>query len=444
MKCLSSVLLVGMAAFGATVAEEAPPKPAPNLEPAEAVKQLGSDDYETRQAAVRALVQAGASAKGALEAAKNAQDIEVRRHVNVLLMQIEAREGQAEFYTQLHELLGTVLGADLGKLPKLQAADDKNAPAAADGEKDTLRWLCDRQEDDGHWDSLKHGAQVQADVEQTALALLALLGAGHTEKVGIYKVNVRKAVAWLIKQQREDGAFLRPGEKEPIGLVHALGMLALAEASGMGRIAETVKAAEKAVNYCADHQSKRDGQPDGWGAARRSDNPDLFTSTFFVLALKSSKVAGLHVNPECFDGVIHFLERMDRPDAKAFVVADGAKPSYQAAIMGSLCRLFLGWKNDDVQPYLDGASKIAEQSLLAPSNFDDVSSYFYLLGVFHFGGEIFQDYQKSLDVFLRAHQDAKGAWKAPGVWAGMGQVGGTALTALSFAVRLRFQRLTGQ
>jgi hypothetical protein len=62
-----------------------------------------------------------------------------------------------------------------------------------------LRWLGTHQEADGHFDAQKFGAVEKSDVASTSLALLAFLGAGHTEKVGAYKDNVKRAIAWLAR-----------------------------------------------------------------------------------------------------------------------------------------------------------------------------------------------------------------------------------------------------
>ena len=61
-----------------------------------------------------------------------------------------------------------------------------------------LTWLAGIQYPDGHWSSAEYVGEVP-DPLVTALALLAFEGAGHTEKKGRYAVNVRRAVAWLIK-----------------------------------------------------------------------------------------------------------------------------------------------------------------------------------------------------------------------------------------------------
>ncbi|MFH0940210.1 MAG: zf-HC2 domain-containing protein [Planctomycetota bacterium] len=57
-----------------------------------------------------------------------------------------------------------------------------------------LEWLARNQEADGRWDNVKHGGRsgkgVYGDAAMTGFALLAFLGAGHTEKVGKYKENV--------------------------------------------------------------------------------------------------------------------------------------------------------------------------------------------------------------------------------------------------------------
>ncbi|MCK6508262.1 hypothetical protein L6R53_33705, partial [Myxococcota bacterium] len=82
-----------------------------------------------------------------------------------------------------------------------------------------LAWLARHQEKDGSWDCDKYldnkatrwGYQASFSAKYdpgiTGLALLAFLGAGHTEKIGKYKGNVQKGIAWIIAQQAADGSI---------------------------------------------------------------------------------------------------------------------------------------------------------------------------------------------------------------------------------------------
>src|SRR6185503_4402746 len=105
------------------------------------------------------------------------------------------------------------------------------------------------QETDGHFDVSKYGADKATDTSVTALALLAYLGGWHSEKVGMYRENVRLAVAWLISKQHEDGAIWANKEelRKDFGLghPHALAGWALAEAAARARVESTRRAAQK-------------------------------------------------------------------------------------------------------------------------------------------------------------------------------------------------------
>src|SRR5690606_33930222 len=143
----------------------------------------------------------------------------------------------------------------------------------------------------------------------TGLALLAFLGAGHTEKIGKYKENVQRAVKWIIAQQKPDGKILKDGETTGrTGYNHSIAGLALAEAAGMARIPATLEAAQKAVNFSVDVMQQGDqSEKLGWRYEPK-DLGDTSVSGWFVMQLKSAKVSGLHVDPSAFEGADKFLD----------------------------------------------------------------------------------------------------------------------------------------
>lgn len=196
-------------------------------------------------------------------------------------------------------------------------------------------WLAKHQLEDGHWGGV--------DIESTALPLLSFLGAGHTEKVGKFKENVRRAVAWLCAHQGDTGQI----GAQPVE--HAWATVALAEAAGMGRISATRAAAQKALDRLVGLQNRRDGLRLGWG--QPADLGDPLVSLVAVMALKSGKVAGLTLPMQSFEGAIRFLDRFEA------VRAEGARPSearpqrYSGALQSAcvaLARQFLGCKRDEL------------------------------------------------------------------------------------------------
>src|ERR1019366_2836452 len=84
----------------------------------------------------------------------------------------------------------------------------------------------------------------------------------------------------------------------------AIATLSMAEASAMANIAETRDAAQKAVNYCTEIQQAGEGSDKlAWRYHAKMEG-DTSVTGWFVMALKSAKVAGLKVDHASFDGAI--------------------------------------------------------------------------------------------------------------------------------------------
>jgi hypothetical protein len=224
-------------------------------------------------------------------------------------------------------------------------ADTENAVNSA------LAWLARHQEPDGRWDTKRHEGAQNVDCGITGLALLAFLGAGHTEKVGKYRDNVRRAVAWIITQQEADGSigknfkeYWHPG----YAYHHAICGLALAEAAGMAKVPATVEAAKKAVIYTTDiHQGGSDSQKAAW-RYNPKQAADSSVSGWFVMQLKSARVSGLPVDPASFEGALAFYDsienkkEVDGYSGGRFPYQKGGKDALNTSAIGILCNLFCG------------------------------------------------------------------------------------------------------
>jgi hypothetical protein len=120
-----------------------------------------------------------------------------------------------------------------------------------------LDWLSAQQATDGHWDALTavdagRGTPPPRAVAHTALAVLALLGKGHTPAVGERREVVRRAVRWLVQQQAASGLVTSAGEEEP-GHAHALATCALVEAASLAPFPQLVERARAALGWLRVH-----------------------------------------------------------------------------------------------------------------------------------------------------------------------------------------------
>jgi prenyltransferase beta subunit len=352
------------------------------------------------------------------------------------------------------------LGATLGTLSPGSAA--KTGPAfegvkferakanPESGETYTntaLEWLSRNQEADGHWDSVKFGAEVNADIEQTALAMLAFLARGHTEKVGKFKDNVRRAGEWLCKNQRADGAICRQ-EGEFDGITHAIAALAITElAAAMTKKAERRDQAQKAMDYSTNiHQTNKDGKKWGFGRKPNSQKPDLFTTTFFASQIVSAKYAGLRVPPETVEGMLQFVNSLKDEPKKTFRFETGGTSSARANLMGCLCQQLLGYKNEETEPtarmvleYFTSGSEINADALMLYWGASVCNKHGGGWMAAYDGSGIWLGFRKTINpkIFGARRKDgsAEGSCNPNGTWAGAGRVLSTALNELSIPLR---------
>jgi len=328
-----------------------------------------------------------------------------------------------------------------------------------------LVWLAYHQQPDGSWDSKKYGASSKSDTACTGFALLAFLGAGHTERVGPHKDAVKKAVAWLKSKQAADGAIWDTTDDgathRKIGYPNAIATLAMAEAAAMANVKDTRESAQKAIDYCTKiHQQGQGSDKRGWRYSAGSEG-DLSVTGWYIMALKSAKVAGLQVDHAAFDGAIAFLDSMEVKETeerngygasrfKYMAGADHAQSSHRLTAIGTLARLFLGVPRDQVQGSVEAFVRkggVPEHG----ANGEKVDLYYWYYGAmctFQQGPDsaVWKTWSTAMRQELVGTQckagDDAGSWNPAGEYsAEWGRVGQTALSALCMEVYYRYDLL---
>jgi hypothetical protein len=321
-----------------------------------------------------------------------------------------------------------------------------------------LRWLARHQEADGHWDGHKWEANNKtADVGITGLAVLAFLGAGHTEKAGPFRDNVRRAQAWLITQQRAKDGAIGYRYSEPshgsFGYLHAIAGLALAEAYGMAQNPEVGRAAQLAVDYSIKvHQTPYSG----WRYVP-GEKSDVSATGWFVMQVKSAKIAGLKVDGSAFQGALNFVNECTGKDGRVGYMNNRGVPSTTG--VGMVCRQFMGIPNTDEILRKGGDYLLEKDNLPAwdekngrcvwgPCTF--YHWYYGTLAMFQMGGDYWAKWNEALKKTLLPNQckggpmdgtkeDKDGSWDplaAQTLYGG--RVYSTAVGALSLEIYYRY------
>jgi len=316
-----------------------------------------------------------------------------------------------------------------------------------------LQWLAEHQEPDGHWDCAKYGGKNH-DVAVTSMALLAFLGAGNSNRFGKYKRNVASGTYWLLKQQTANGC-IGPHRYEA-----GIALMAIAEAFGMGD--NSVKEnAQRAVNWAAESQCPTGG----WNYTPKSARVDTSVTGWWVMGLKSAKVAGLHVPYEVIEKALKYIQQAtsdpvgDRgyggkstcsyssttEDVKQVKRGGG---SSRLTAVSLTCLQFLGRPRTDEQ-VLATANKVIEDGMPNTNRSDFYRWYYSCLGLFQMGvrSEYWRKWNDPIKRTLLATQVKEGTFKEnKGSWnydtehhgKSWGRVGQTALGALMLEVYYRY------
>ena len=223
-----------------------------------------------------------------------------------------------------------------------------------------LNWIARHQSPDGSWSLSAYRIRCKdpscTDVFETeigdrhsaatAMALLPFLAAGQTpESRGPYKKTIYAGIAYLVKNQKQDGDLRMGG----VMYDHGLASIALCECYGMTGNKLVGRAAQAALNFIANAQDPSGG---GWRYKPREPG-DTSVVGWQIMALKSGQMGYLDVNPGVLDRAKGFLKSVSSGDpgslgvggAFTYVPDGGATPCMTA--VGLLCCQYMGAQRDD-------------------------------------------------------------------------------------------------
>ncbi len=234
------------------------------------------------------------------------------------------------------------------------------------------------------------------DKAATAMALLALQGAGITPSKGKYAEAASKR-AWtaLLKTQARDGSFGNDTPDRNMIYTHAQCTIALCEVFSMTQDSRYYQPAQRAVDFCIAAQDKKGG---GWRYRADGLESDTSVTGWVVMALKSrAQMAKLNVPQEVFDNVNRYLDSASLPDGNyGYVAGSFSTPAVTAE--GYLCRQLLGWKQDDprlVDGYASWLPRTWSTFETRPEH--DVYCWYYATQVCHnMEGQIWETWNKAM------------------------------------------------
>jgi hypothetical protein len=181
-----------------------------------------------------------------------------------------------------------------------------------------LRWLALHQEPDGSWiphkwdaedcsltrpeaSVVKGGRGDQHATGITGLAVLAFMGGGHTIRKGEYRMNLMRALNYILKGQDRKTGQLSKNMYE-----HSICTIALCEAFGRAPDERVGTAARRAVDFCV----KAVGTDCGWRYTPNPEQSDMSVSGWFLQALKTAKLSNIKFEHKVFSQGLTFVDQL--------------------------------------------------------------------------------------------------------------------------------------
>ena len=304
-----------------------------------------------------------------------------------------------------------------------------------------LEWLARHQEPAGHWDTRKHGGQGDYDTGSTGLALLCFYGwgASHTGD-SKYQGNIRRAIDWLVAQQKPDGNLDGPGGRM---YCHGIATIALCEAFGVSKDPELKAPAEKAIALIIAAQSPKGG----WRYTPKPSDADTSVTGWQYMALHSARMAGIEVPEAVFEKARKWLDIAGGGKHGGLYGYTGPDRSNAAMIAtGMFCRqLDLVAPTDPRMTESAEALKMHPMDVRAP---DFYASYYATLALYQHQGPIWiewnERFKETMPLLQRKDGDEAGSWNPSGSHAAAGgRVVSTTMATLSLEVYYRLLPMYG-
>ncbi|MDC0279008.1 terpene cyclase/mutase family protein [bacterium] len=331
---------------------------------------------------------------------------------------------------------GTVLGSNENDFANRTGEAKTRALQETGGSFETeqsvqraLRFLVKQQRKDGAWDPKTTGAGIErsplgmsrssagtrAETGITGLALLALMGAGHTHQNGEFADSVYRGLAYLIHNQRPSGSMAGQATTYEATYCHGMAALAMSEAAAITKDPSALLSAERAIGYTQRLQHPATG---GWRYTE-GDPGDLSQLGWQAMVLDAGHRAGIAISPASVAGVQRFLRSVQTGRNLGLAsYRQGEAPNRTMTAESLATRLLIGDQITDAAKQEGTRYLMQEPPGVGQDNY--YYWYYATIALHQLQDVNWQKWNLNLQSRLLSSQQADGSWPTTSLWGGYG------------------------
>ena len=316
-------------------------------------------------------------------------------------------------------LLYYSLFSSLGGQDLFEQSNDSLVQEIDETYRKGLEFLAENQEETGCWTDNSYGSQPGV----VGMAILAFLARGDDPEFGPYRLYVKRAMNFLLKQQNQETGYIGSSMYN-----HGFATLALAEAYGLTNDLRLGPALEKASKLIV--SSQKSNPKGGWRYSPDSQDADSTISGAQLVALFAARNAGIKVPEEAIEkGKAFLLSCQDSNGGFGYTGASGANLPRSA--IGSLILSLAKETNTDA--YRNSVNFLKKNSQFGDQGHQYYSLYYTSQAMFRASPSLWNSWNSQNFKRLLSTQTENGSWNG-----NYGQTFVTSAALLSLALNYRY------
>jgi hypothetical protein len=316
-------------------------------------------------------------------------------------------------------LLYYSLFSSLGGQDLFEQSNDSLVQEIDETYRKGLQFLSANQQETGCWTDSSYGSQPGV----IGMAILAFLARGDDPEFGPYRLYVKRAMDFLLKQQNQETGYIGSSMYN-----HGFATLALAEAYGLTNDLRLGPALEKATMLIV--SSQKSNPKGGWRYSPDSQDADSTISGAQLVALFAARNAGIKVPEETIEkGKAFLLTCQDSKGGFGYTNASGANLPRSA--IGSLI-LSLA-KDTTTDAYRSSVEFLKENAQFGDQGHKYYSLYYTSQAMFRASPSMWNSWNFQNFKRLQSTQKDNGSWNG-----NYGQTFVTSAALLSLALNYRY------